>query len=294
MEIIDYILIGISGYIIVYFIFYKIQERVLFKPEKLAADFQYSYSFPFEEMFFEVDDDDVSINALRFFAEAPPKGLVIYFHGNSRSIKGWGKFSTDFTKHGFDVVMLDYRGFGKSTGKRTERDMKTDFQYVYSKLTTLYAEERIIVYGRSLGSGFAAKIASTNSPAMLIMESPYYSMSRLLQRTLPFLPARFLLRFRLRTNVWLRYVKCPIRIIHGTRDRLISARASKDLMQVQPEHTMLHLIIGGGHNNLQHFPAYHETLETIMKEAEEFLAKKPQSHDLTTYLTKSPNRRSKY
>lgn len=294
METLDYLLIGLSGYVIVYFIFYKIQERFLFKPEKLPADFQYSYKFPFEEMFFEVDDDEVSINALRFFAEAPPKGAVIYFHGNSRSIKGWGKFSTDFTKHGFDVIMLDYRGFGKSTGKRTERDMKTDFQYVYSKLATLYPEDRIIVYGRSLGSGFAAKIASTNHPAMLIMESPYYSMSRLLQRTLPFLPARFLLRFRLRTNIWLQYVKCPIRIIHGTRDRLISDRASRDLMQIQPENTMLHLIIGGGHNNLQHFPAYHEALATIMKEAEVFLTQKPHQHELSTYITKSPTHRSKY
>lgn len=294
MDILDYILLGLSAYVIIYFVLYRIQERFLFKPEKLPVDFKYSYSFPFEELFFEVDDDEVSINALRFFAEQPPKGLVIYFHGNSRSIKGWGKFSTDFTKHGFDVVMLDYRGFGKSTGRRTERDMKTDFQYVYTKLATMYPENRIIVYGRSLGSGFAAKIASTNSPAMLIMESPYYSMSRLMQRTLLILPARFLLRFRLRTHVWLRYVRCPIRIIHGTKDRLITTRASKDLVQVQPENTMLYLIIGGGHNNLQHFPEYHATLETIMKEAEELLTLQPQSPDLSNYLAKSPTHHSKY
>jgi uncharacterized protein len=292
MEMIDIILIGVSGYVLVYFALYKFQERFLFKPEKLSKDFKYNYQFPFEEMFFDVDEEDsnIKINGLRFFAPAPAKGLVLYFHGNSRSIKGWGKFSTDFTKHGFDVVMLDYRGFGKSTGKRSERDMKSDFQDIYLRLTTLYPENRIVVYGRSLGSGFAAKIASVNEPLMLILESPYYSMSRLVQRTLPILPVQYLLRYKLRTNTYLRYVKCPIRIIHGTKDLLISHKASHDLMQIQPEHTALHLITGGGHNNLQHFPQYHETLEEIMKEAEEFFVKKPQSPELSSFFNKHPSK----
>jgi uncharacterized protein len=292
MEWLDYVLIGISGYVIIYFFLYKFQERFLFKPEKLSKDFEYKYRFPFEEMFFDVDEEDssIKINGLRFFAASPAKGLVLYFHGNSRSIKGWGKFSTDFTKHGFDVVMLDYRGFGKSTGKRSERNLKSDFLDIYLRLTKLYPENRIIIYGRSLGSGFAAKIASVNEPLMLILESPYYSMSRLVQRTLPILPIKYLLRYKIRTNVYLRYVKCPIRIIHGTKDVLISYKASEDLMQIQPEYTVLHLITGGGHNNLQHFPQYHETLETVIKEAEEFFDKKPASPELSSFFSKHPSK----
>src|SRR5882724_10691165 len=109
----------IVGVVVVYitlcFIAFKIQERVIFKPEKLSQDFVYRYEDPFEEPFFDVEPD-VRINGLHFLLENP-RGLVIYFHGNTRSIKGWSKYARDFTRHNYEVLMIDYRGFGKSTGK---------------------------------------------------------------------------------------------------------------------------------------------------------------------------------
>jgi pimeloyl-ACP methyl ester carboxylesterase len=71
------------------------------------------------------------------------------------------------------VVLVDYRGFGKSTGKRGEKDMLNDMQYVYTCLLEKYPEQHIIVYGRSIGSGFATKIASDNNPRYLILDAPY-------------------------------------------------------------------------------------------------------------------------
>lgn len=75
-----------------------------------------------------------------------------------------GKFAVDFTRHGYDVVMVDYRGFGKSMGRRTQKAIKRDLQVVYNKLRKMVDEKYIILYGRSLGSGFAAKLASMNNP----------------------------------------------------------------------------------------------------------------------------------
>ncbi len=110
MDIYDIILILIFAYFLIAFLVYRIQEKFIFKPEKLPQDFKYNYKEPFKELFFDMEDGG-KINGLLFPVENS-KGLVLYFHGNSRSIKGWAKYATDFTKHGFDVAMVDYRGFG--------------------------------------------------------------------------------------------------------------------------------------------------------------------------------------
>ena len=149
------ILYIVGGIVLLSIIIYFIQEKLIFKPEKLKQNFIYKYDTPFEELFFDVEPG-VRINGLHFSVK-DPLGLVLYFHGNSRSIKGWAKYAKDFYRYGYDVVLVDYRGFGKSTGKRNEKDMLSDMQFVYENLAAKYHENHIIVYGRSMGSGFAAK-----------------------------------------------------------------------------------------------------------------------------------------
>jgi predicted alpha/beta-fold hydrolase len=94
---------------------YFFQERFLFHPEKLPKDFIFQYENQEVEEYNIQLNDNVLINGLHFKTKKP-KGVVFYLKGNSRSIKGWGKFAVDFTLHGWDVIMMDYRGFGKSTG----------------------------------------------------------------------------------------------------------------------------------------------------------------------------------
>ncbi len=254
------------AYLVLSLVAYFIQEKLIFKPEKLKDDFEFKYDYPFEELNFTISAKE-KINGLRFFSEESPKrGLVLYFHGNTRSIKGWAKYSRDFTVHGFDVLMIDYRGFGKSMGKRSEKAMFTDAQHVYNRLKYdfLIPEKDIVIYGRSLGSGFAAKLASSNKPKMLILDAPYYSLSHLTGRFLPFLPISLLLRFKIRTDEWIKYCRCAIYIIHGTKDRLIPFSSSVRLSKIVPLNTHLAPIYGGGHNNLPSFPAYHRVLKDIL------------------------------
>jgi len=163
----------IAGYAILMLVVYLIQERFIFKPEKLKPDFVYKYNIPFKELFIDVALG-VTINGLHFYAKEP-LGLVLYFHGNTRSIKGWAKYAKDFYRYHYDVVLVDYRGFGKSTGRKSEKEMLNDVQVVYDTLAVQYREDHIIVYGRSLGSGFATKLANEKSPRYLIMDSPYYN-----------------------------------------------------------------------------------------------------------------------
>jgi uncharacterized protein len=261
-------LIIAAVYLILCILVYYVQERFIFKPEKLAQNFEFKYdgiAESYEELFFE-PEPGVKINGLRFY-HAQPKGLLIYFHGNTRSIKGWSKYARDFTCHGYDVLMIDYRGFGKSTGKRSEASLNVDSQHIYNKMRSKfgYTEDNIIIYGRSLGSGFACKLASNNKPKMLILDAPYYSFSHLTSRFLPFMPVAMLLRFSIRTDIWIRYVRCPIFIIHGTKDWLIPYSSSVRLSKLVPLTARLVPIYGGGHNNLPSFKEYHQKLQEIME-----------------------------
>jgi pimeloyl-ACP methyl ester carboxylesterase len=258
LQIALYIIIGI---VVLSVAAYLLQEKLIFKPEKLKQDFIYKYDVPFEELFFDVEPG-VRINGLHFTVDKP-LGLILYFHGNSRSIKGWAKYARDFYRYNYDVVLVDYRGFGKSTGKRNEK--LSDMQFVYNRLHEKFPEHHLIVYGRSLGSGFACKIASDNKPRYLILDAPYFSFKKTIERFLPMLPVKYVLRFHLRTDKWIKHVNCHTYILHGTSDWLIPISNSEKLQALNPGKITLIRIKGGKHNNLPEFPEYHNFIRDILQ-----------------------------
>lgn len=254
------ILAGI--YLLVCVVFYFFQHFFFFRPEILPHEFAYKYPFDFEEKTFDMEDGG-RINAI-YFRVPNSRGVIYYLKGNSRSIKGWGKFAKDFVSNGYDFFMMDYRGFGKSRGKRTEANLYNDAQTLYKWLSSQYNEDDIVIYGRSMGSGIAARIASWNRPKMLILDSPYYSFYHQVKRYGFILPLRWLLRYQIRTDRFFRKIESPVFLIHGTRDRLIPFEHSERLQQIQPELVQLLPIEGGGHNNLPEYPEYHRYLYDIL------------------------------
>jgi len=249
-------------YVGISLLFYFLQDFFFFRPEKLPTNFQYKYPFPFEEVHFTMEDGG-TVNGIYF--EVPNSlGVVYYLKGNSRSVKGWGKFARDFVGKGYDFFMVDYRGFGKSRGKRSEQILYQDAQHIYKWLANKYGEEKIVVLGRSFGSGVAARVASWNNPQMLILDSPYYSFKKLISRQGFFLPLRFILRYTLMSNQYLKITNCPIHIIHGTKDYLIPFSHGKQLYEENKDKAKLYPIEGGSHNDLPDYPEFHETLYTIL------------------------------
>lgn len=249
----------LGGIVAVFF-----QERFIFRPETLDDDFEFNHSVPSEEYDLPVSAGG-TINGLRFRTPHPsPKGIVLYLKGNSRSIKGWGKYASDFTEHGYEVLMMDYRGFGKSRGVRSQQLLMHDASDVYRALRSHVPPEHIIVYGRSLGCYFATYLAAQVQPKLLILEAPFYSMERIARRILPIYPIRYLLRYPFETYYWFRDLACPVHLIHGTRDFLVPLRHSRKLMQERPKDTFLHTVDGGGHKNLNTFATYHDILHKVL------------------------------
>ena len=93
------------------------QEKILFRNTKMEVNYKYQFKGNFEEMWF-YPEVNVVLNALYFKTDLPKRrGLILYFHGNADDLRRWGKYAGDFTKNGYDILMMDYRQFGKSTGE---------------------------------------------------------------------------------------------------------------------------------------------------------------------------------
>jgi len=257
-----WLILLLSLYIGFCLFFYFFQHLFFFRPEKLTKSFQYKYPFPFEELDFDMEDGG-SINAI-YFKVPNSRGVVYYLKGNSKSIKGWGKFAKDFLSNGYDFLMMDYRGFGKSRGKRSQEKVFNDAQYIYKWLTQSYSEDKIVLYGRSWGSGVAARISSWNKPRMLILDSPYFSFFYNINRYIFFTPLRWMLKYDIRTDQYLKTAECPIHIIHGTNDKLVSFEQSEKLKALYPSKIKLHAIEGARHNNLPDYAEFFEILYSIL------------------------------
>lgn len=241
------------------------QESLIFFPETLPRDYKFSFSIPFDEIILPVDGG--TIHALHF-KSGQPKGVVLYFHGNAGSLRTWGEIAGEFTTRGYDLLIPDYRGFGKSSGNiSSETMLLEDGMAAYVYLRRHYPEERIVLYGRSIGTGIAAYVATTGKPRMLILESPYYSLMELAAYHYPFVSVsviRSWLRYPLRTDLWLRKIACPIVLFHGTRDNIIPYDASERLIKLGVADCRLIRLEGGGHNDLSDFPLYQRTLSDLL------------------------------
>ncbi len=238
------------------------QEKLIFFPDILPHDYVFHFATPFEEHFIPAGDGAV-INGLLFKAEGS-QGVILYFHGNAGSLRSWGGVASDFTDKGFDLMIIDYRGYGKSTGSISEKALYSDAIAVFDFLQAKYPGNRIILYGRSLGTGIAAYLAGKRSPKALLLETPYDNFTNIAAHHMPFLPNGLLLRYRFPTDEWLKEVQCPVHIIHGTADRIVPYQFGEQLAISLGPAANFHTITGGHHNDLSYFPEFHEALNNIL------------------------------
>jgi uncharacterized protein len=252
----------VALYLVMCVALYRHQERLIFFPERLPPDYTYSFPTTFREITWQVDG--ATLHALHFTVDQP-KGVILYLHGNAGSLRSWGDVAADFVERGYDVFMPEYRGYGKSTGTIThERILLQDALVAYTRLRQQYAEQHIILYGRSLGTGIATYLATIHPPGTLILETPYASLKELATSQFPFVPP-MLLKYPLHTDRWISAVICPVYLLHGTHDELIPYRSSERLVALINAHHELISISGGEHNNLAGFAAYQAALNRILR-----------------------------
>jgi len=244
-------------------IIYLTQERFFFYPTKLSPNYPFN-QFPDHEEFFFNTPFDGKINALMFKA-SKPKGVVFYSHGNSRSLDDWGWVHKDFTSKGLDLLIYDFRTFGKSTGKLTEKNLYSDARHIIQFLMKEYSAQELVIYGRSLGAAIACQMATEFDAKCLILETPFSSMLSMVHASTPYIPVKFILRYKFNNRRKMRRLKCPVHILHGTKDELIPLRHAKRLIQANKHpDSSLTIVDHANHNNVSEFPIYHDTLKIIL------------------------------
>jgi uncharacterized protein len=239
------------------------QERLIFYPERDPPGTRYAFSHPAEEVWIPVDG--ATLHAL-WFRVPEPQGVILYLHGNAGSLRSWGTVAPELVAYGYDLLIFDYRGYGQSSGQiQSESQLHADAAAVAAWVLARYPETPLVLYGRSLGSALAVRLAAEHQPRLLILESPFYSLEHLARRQFPWAPS-FLLKYPLRAHAWIGQVRSPVVIIHGTDDAIVPFADGERLAGAVTAPLQFHAVAGGGHNDLARFPAYWAAITAALAE----------------------------
>lgn len=270
MDIATYVLIGSSIYLALIISVFLFQEKFIFQGHHVRRDYQYRFDFDYEEIYLNPDSKALLHGMLLKSEEA--RGVVLYFHGNRGDLRKWAPICHPLTRHGFDVFVIDYRGYGKSRGARSEKVLHDDASFVYDYLNERYGNN-IVIYGRSLGSGIAVKLASERPARFLILETPFYSLLDIAGMYFTLLPMKWLTRYEFRSHMYLDRVTSSVLVFHGTRDRIVPIASALKLVDASNKARVNFMKIAGGkHNNLDTFEVYqselHRVFSNITREVE--------------------------
>lgn len=215
----------VGGYLLLLTLMYFNQEKLIFHANPLPQDFVFKTEVPYEEIHLKTQDQ-TNLSGL-LFRVPNPKGLIFYLHGNSGNAQGWSQIAPIYTALGYDLFLLDYRGFGKSTGEVvSQKQVYADAQLAYDYFKQKYSENHIIIAGYSIGTGIATWLAKENHPKKLMLQAPYYNLKEMTRYRFPFVPT-FLLKYEFDNQEYIKNVSCEIAIYHGVDDKVIPVEQAR-------------------------------------------------------------------
>jgi uncharacterized protein len=252
---------GVLGlYALLLALLWLAQERLIFQPTRSDPALPLATASDVHERTVDVPGARLSVLELR---RPAPIGVVFFLHGNAGNLQSWFVNTDFYRRANYDLVMLDYRGYGKSSGRvESEAQLHADVQAVWQQVAPRYQGRKVVVYGRSLGTGLAAALAATIHPDLTMLVSPYESLLALAHEHYPWVPS-WVIRYPLRTDELIGRIRSPVLLVHGERDALIPLRHSRALL-THAAHARLAVVDGGGHNDLQDFESYRQIVNDAL------------------------------
>ncbi len=243
---------------------FYLQEKFLFHPTKLATDYQFTFDGKFEEIRLPFNETD-TMSLVKFFPDdSVKKGIIIYYHGNMNNVTHYAAYTKPFTKLGYEVWVQDYPGFGKSTGEITEKKLYDQAMQVKKMADVKFGSDSIIIYGKSLGTGIAAYVASNVNAKMLILETPYFSVPALFSCYAPIYPASTMANYKIPTNEYLQDVKYSVVIFHGTSDGVIPYRSASKLKAFLKPTDIFITVPDATHKNINGTKIYYDAIDSLL------------------------------
>ncbi|MBK9021375.1 MAG: alpha/beta hydrolase [Sulfuritalea sp.] len=244
--------IGLLVYLALLALIYFMQGSLVFQPA-LDREFRATpanIGLPFEPLALTTADKE-TLDGWHLPARrgSPARGLVILFHGNAGNISHRLDYLRMFHDLGFAALIIDYRGFGRSSGKASEEGSYLDADTAWRHATEMlgYPAERIVLFGESLGGAVATQLAVARKPGALVLASTFTSVPDLGAEIYPWLPIRLLARIRYDSRERLNQVRSPVMVIHSRQDDIIPFAHGERLFLAAREPKRF-LEIAGGHN----------------------------------------------
>lgn len=243
------------------------QARYVYYPDRQITVTPDYYHLPYEDILLTTEDGQ-TIAAWFVPAPDPDSATILFCHGNGGNISHRLDSIQTFLNMGFNVLIFDYRGYGNSSGKPSEKGTYLDAMAAWMHLTRdkEIRPERIIVFGRSLGGAVATKLATEVNPGALVIESTFTSAPDMAAKMFPFLPVRLVCRFKYDSLSRMKKIKCPILIAHSPEDEMIPAPHGQRLFEAANE-PKLFVEMSGDHNTggLDTNPEYQRTLKEFVQ-----------------------------
>jgi fermentation-respiration switch protein FrsA (DUF1100 family) len=244
----------LAGCLIVYGVLvalvYVFQERLLYSPntgrEILATPA--AAGLPYDD--FTIATEDGEKLSVWWIPVANPRGAVLLFHGNAGNISQRIDYALMFRRLGYATLLVDYRGYGRSSGKPTEEGTYRDADAAWRWLTQTrgWKARDIVIFGESLGGGVASWLASRHAPRALVLASTFTSAVDLGAALYPFLPVRLISRLRYDTLSRLPEIRAPVLIAHSPSDDIVPYAHGQRLYAAAREPKAF-LELRGGHND---------------------------------------------
>lgn len=239
----------VAAYLLVVFAAYMLQRRFIYFPDPQRVLPAEAGLTGVEERILTMPD---GVRVVAWHAKARPgHPTLLYFHGNAGSIARRAHRIRAYTNLGWGVYMLSYRGYGGSGGASSEMANVADARIAYGALVQEGVDPAsLVIYGESLGTGVAARLATERKAAGLVLEAPYTSIVDIARDSYPILPADWFLVDRYETIKVLPQVRMPILILHGQNDGVIPFDMGRRLFAVANEPKEFAAFPNGGHSNL--------------------------------------------
>ncbi|HYE54120.1 MAG TPA: alpha/beta fold hydrolase [Chitinophagaceae bacterium] len=245
-------------YAIIGIALYYLQDKLFFRPVAVDRHHNYNFTSPYKDVNIPYDETS-NLNIIQFTTDTQNlKGVVLYFHGNRRNVSHYAPYADIFVRAGYEVWMMDYPGFGKSTGEFNEQRLYDWALTTYKLARKRFSPDSIIIYGKSLGTGIATQLAAVRDCKHLLLETPYYSFPSVLGQWAPIYPVNSMVRYKIPTYQYIQKVTAPITIFQGTDDGVIwHSNAARLKRFLKPQDKFVS-IEDGSHNDLTYTQPYQQ------------------------------------
>jgi len=240
----------VLGYALLVGVVYVAQDGLVYFPNigREHAATPAAFGLAHEDVTIETEDGE-KLHAW-WIPAAERRGTVLLFHGNAGNISHRLDYARMFRGLGYDTLLVDYRGYGRSTGTPTEEGTYRDALASWRWLTGTKAlrADQIVLFGESLGGAVGCWLAERYRPRALVLASTFTSVPDLGAEVYRFLPVRLMSRFKYDTHACLSRVEAPVLVVHSPRDDIIPYAHGRRLYDAA-RGPKAFLEIDGGHND---------------------------------------------